>query len=148
MINAEKKELAKTLFFEGKLNRKQIAKCVGITEKTLRNWIDKEAWENAKSIHSISKTQLLQSAYKQLAAIDKKIATEMDGVPDKNLSDAAAVITKRIEALAKTPIHLYIDVMHDFTKWLGKQQDVEMNSYKQQVILFDKYIAYLLEQEK
>ena len=76
MKPVDKKNLARSLFLGGTLNRKQIAAQVGCTEKSLRRWIDQEDWEALKEATSITKGELLKDAYKQLKAINKVIEEE------------------------------------------------------------------------
>lgn len=120
MRNAEKKEVARGLFVKSTFNRKEIALHVGVTEKTLRNWIDEGNWEEMKDSLQITRPQLLKDAYAQLNAINRKIETEMGNIPTKDLSDAKAVIRKEIEAFSTQPIHKYIEVFEESIDFLSK----------------------------
>ncbi len=120
MRNAEKKNFAQGLFVKSDLNRKEIATQVGVTEKTLRKWIDDGGWQELKDVQSITRSQLLIDAYKQLAAINKKINDEHEGVPTKELSDAKGVIRKEIETLSDNPLYLYVEVFENFTDWMAR----------------------------
>ena len=121
MNREEKKRLAYTLYVKsaGKPLRKDIAKQVGTTEKTLRNWIDEGGWENQKEALQITRPQLLQEAYAQLKAINQCIEKEHGNIPNKELSDAKAVIRKEIETFSTQPVHRYIEVFEDFIEWLS-----------------------------
>ena len=118
MTNKEKKQLAKSLYIKSNLNRKQIAHQVRCSQTSLRSWIKKEDWENIKEAETISRTRLLQDAYNQLKAINDKINNELGGVPNKELSDAKGVIRKEIEVLSNMPLHNYVEVMIELTRWL------------------------------
>ena len=102
--------------------RKDIAAQVGVTEKTLRNWIDKGDWDAMKDAETITRSKLLQDSYKQLAAINNKINVDFGGIPDKQLSDAKGVIRKEIEALSEMPLHKYIEVVTDLLDWVKTNQ--------------------------
>ena len=118
MTNKDKKQLARSLYIKSDLNRKQIAHQVACSQTTLRSWIEKEDWESIKEAETISRTRLLQDAYGQLKAINDKISNELGGVPNKELSDAKGVIRKEIEALTNMPLHNYVEVMIELTRWL------------------------------
>lgn len=122
MSKNQKLYLAKALYCESTLTRKAIAEQVGVTEKTLRKWIDENNWDDLKNTRSITRESLLQAEYAQLEAINKIIAEEMNGVPSKHLSDAKGVIRKNIEALSSTPLFKYVEAFDDFTNWLLKNK--------------------------
>ncbi len=131
MKNAEKKELARGLFLKSSLNRKQIADQVRVTEKTLRNWIEKEDWETLKDSMMITRPQLLQDAMAQLKAINKKIREELNNVPTKELSDAKGVIRKEIEIFSNQPLHRYIEVFEEYIDWLAKNDPDKLSEFAQ-----------------
>ena len=109
----EKKLTARSLFLKSDLSRKEIARIAGVTEKTLRRWIKDENWEELKAVESITRKQLLQDAYRQLKRINDYIENELDGIPNKEMSDAKAIIRKEIESLSDSPLHIYIEVSEE-----------------------------------
>lgn len=126
MGKAEKTLIAKALFAQSGLNRKEIAKQVGISETTLRDWIKKGGWEDIRESRMITREHLLQESYAQLAATNKRITEEFGGVPNKELSDAKAVIRKEIESLSHQPLYRYVEVMEDFQGWITKNAPKEL----------------------
>lgn len=120
MGNAEKRTLATSLYLKSSMNRKEIATHIGITEKTLRKWIDEDGLDDIKESQMILRPQLLKDAYAQLSAINRKIKEELGNVPDKQLSDAKGVLRKEIETLSYQPIHKYIEVFEELTEWMAK----------------------------
>jgi hypothetical protein len=124
----EKKALAQSLYTRGHLSRKEICDIVGITEKTLRAWIEKHEWNDLKEAQTVTRQQLLTDSYKQLKAVNQAIE-DRGGIPDKTLSDAKSVLRKEIEALSDSPVHIYIEVFNEVTEWLiknhpGKAADI------------------------
>lgn len=124
----EKRALAQSLYTRGRLSRKEICKIVSITEKTLRTWIDKHNWDALKEAQTVTRQQLLTDSYIQLKAVNQAIE-DRGGIPDKTLSDAKSVLRKEIEALADSPVHIYIEVFNEVTEWLikvhpGKAADI------------------------
>lgn len=102
--------------------RKDIAKQVGTTEKTLRKWIEQGDWDAMKNAETITRSKLLQDSYKQLAAINDEINTNHNGIPNKQLSDAKGIIRKEIEALSEMPLHKYIEVVTELLDWVKRNQ--------------------------
>lgn len=120
MGNAEKRTLATNLYLKSSLNRKEIATQVGITEKTLRKWIDEDGLEDIKESQMILRPQLLKDAMEQLAAVNKVIREQYSNIPNKQLADAKGVLRKEIEALTHQPIHKYVEVFEELTEWMAK----------------------------
>jgi uncharacterized protein YjcR len=80
--NKDKKILAQELFNSGAHTRKTISETIGITDKTLRKWIDEGDWEKLRLLQGVTRSQLLQDSYAQLKATNEKIAS-IGGVPTK-----------------------------------------------------------------
>ena len=144
MTNKEKKQLAYSLFIKSSFNRKEIAKQVGCTEKTLRNWIEKEDWQSIKEAQTLTRSKLLQDAYSQLKAINEKINDDFGGIPNKELSDAKAVIRKEIEALSNHPLHLYVEVFTEFLDWVNENEPKDVQKI---VALSDGFINNIASKE-
>lgn len=141
MKNQEKKDFAKLLFIQSNLNRKEIASQVGVTEKTLRNWIESDNWQDIKDSQTITREALLSDSYAQLKAINEKIKTELGGVPNKELSDAKAVIRKEIESLSVHPTYRYVEVMEEFQSWLTRNEPQHLKVMTELSLKFVEEIA-------
>lgn len=120
MKNAEKKEVARGLYVKSTFTRKEIALHVGVTEKTLRNWIEEGNWDAMRDSLQITRPQLLKDAYAQLNAINRHIEEKLNNIPTKEFSDSKAVIRKEIEAFSTQPIHKYIEVFEESIDFLSK----------------------------
>lgn len=121
----EKKKLAHSLFVKGNMTRKSIADQVGVQPKTLKSWIDKGNWEDMKEAQAITRPQLLQDAYNQLRAINLKVE-ELGGVPNKELSDAKAIVRKEIETFSNSPLHQYVEVFEEFIGFISKHSPEDL----------------------
>jgi len=144
MTNAEKKTLSYSLFVKSSFSRKEIAKQVGCTEKTLRKWINDGKWDSIRDSQNLTSSKLLQDSYAQLKAINNHIKEELNGLPNKEMSDAKAVIRKEIEALSNNPLHKYVEVFTEFTDWMTlnhAKQSLNMLS------LIDEFINELATKE-
>lgn len=135
MTTKEKKDFAKGLYLRSDYSKKEIALKTPCTEKTLRKWIEEGGWKVLKEMETITRTKLLQDAYKQLSAVNKHILEELDGIPNKQLSDAKGVLIKEIEALSDTPLHLHIQVVKEIEEWLKDNNPKEFMKIKR--VLFD-----------
>lgn len=144
MKNAEKKELAKNLYIKSGFNRKEIASQVGTTEKTLRNWIEEGEWDKMKDSLLITRPQLLQDAYAQLNAINRKIESELGGIPTKDLSDAKGAIRREIELFSDQPIHKYIEVFEEFFGFLSKNDPKKIVEFAD---LSQAFIAQIIKRK-
>lgn len=134
-MNKDKKILAKELFISGAHTRKSISELVGVTEKTLRNWIEAGDWENLKSLHGVTRSQLLQDSYAQLKAVNEKIAS-IGGVPTKELYDAKSIIGKEIERLTEHSLAVYIECFSEFTSWLLRNHPKESRVFGSMILEF------------
>jgi hypothetical protein len=114
-----KRSLAQSLYIRGSLTRIEISRIAGVTEKTLRTWVDKYEWDKLKEAQTVTRQQLLLDAYSQLKAVNRAI-DEIGGVPNKTLADAKSGLRKEIEALSDSPVHVYIEVFNEITEWLIK----------------------------
>jgi transposase len=129
MNTAEKKVLAQGFYTRSMMTRKEIAAQVQVTEKTLRAWITDGDWDKLRDSMQITKPQLLNEAYQQLAAINKRIQDDHGGVPTKELSDAKGVIRKEIEQFENQPIHLYVEVFEDVIGWLSRNEPDKLSDF-------------------
>lgn len=125
MSREQIRETAKGLFVKSDMSQKEIAVLLGVSEKSVSEWRKKYDWDTAKQIQGITRKSLLEEAYKQLDAINKKIA-DKGGIPDKALSDAKAQCLREIERFSDTPTHLYVSVFEDFCTWLSKNEPKQL----------------------
>lgn len=125
MSREQVRETAKGLFVKSDMSQKEIAVLLGVSEKSVSEWRKKYDWDTSKQIQSITRKSLLEEAYKQLDAINKKI-TDKGGIPDKALSDAKAQCLREIEHFSDTPTHLYVSVFEDFCTWLSKNEPKQL----------------------
>ena len=73
----EQKEYAKFLYTEKSFSQKEIAEKVGVTDKTLRNWISENdgEWKKLKKSLMATKASQINHFYNQLEKLNEKIAT-------------------------------------------------------------------------
>lgn len=129
MTNAEKKELGRNLYVKTDMKRKEIAQRIGASEKTLRKWIEENEWDKMRDSLQITRPQLLNDAYVQLNAINIFIKQELKNIPNKEMSDAKAVLRKEIETFSTQPIHKYIEVFEEFIEYLSKTEPAQITVF-------------------
>ena len=135
MSREQVRETAKGLFVKSDMSQKEIAVLLGVSEKSVSEWRKKYDWDTSKQIQSITRKSLLEEAYKQLDAINKKI-TDKGGIPDKALSDAKAECLREIEKFSDTPTHIYIDVFEDFCAWLSRYTPKQLREFSELSLRF------------
>jgi hypothetical protein len=115
----EKKAFAQELYMQGDFSIKRLAETVNVTDKTMSKWITDGDWATLKNMRSVSKRQLLNDAYTQLAAVNEKIRGQ-NNIPHKEDYDAKSILGKEIERLSGTSIAQQIEAFEAFTGWLAK----------------------------
>jgi DNA-binding XRE family transcriptional regulator len=118
MANKETKELARLYFMRGE-TQKSIANKIGVTEKTVSRWVDKEGWAEKRAAENITRPELVN---KLLITINKLIeqVNESDD-PDliSGLGDKLSKLSTTIEKLdKKANVVDAIEVFMAFGKWM------------------------------
>lgn len=144
MKNAQKKDLAETLFITGDFTQKQIALKVEVTEKTIGKWKEDGKWEQKRKSLLTSKKDQLAFLYDQLDGIKQAISDREEGKRYANSKDTDSIlkITQAIKNLeTETGLTETIEVFTKLLKWLSKNnleqaQSMEgvMDSYIQEMI--------------
>lgn len=85
---SDKQYMAKILFTVQKLEQKIIAKKVGVSEKTISNWVEKFQWKKLRRRLLVSKEEVLSNFYEQLEELNNDIRTREDGKRYANTKEA------------------------------------------------------------
>jgi len=93
-----KKDLAKILFTREQLDQKIVAQRVGVSEKTMSNWVNDGNWRELRNRMLISKEDQLNSFYEQLGALNEAIK-KGTGIPDTKQADIQIKLTAAIRNL-------------------------------------------------
>src|SRR5699024_4139113 len=97
---SRKKEYAKTLFLsEVNLNQKMIAERVGVTERTIGNWIKKYGWRDLRRSLITTKQNQISLLYDQLEFINTTIAEREDKAANSKEADVIIKLTGAIQRL-------------------------------------------------
>jgi len=143
----KKREWAKLLYIQSNKTQKEIANTVGITEKTLGNWIKKEKWEELKAIDTITKIKERKRLLMQINELNNKIETREPGnkFPDSKEADVLSKLSATVNNLdSNTPLNVIIDVLTNFLDW---SRNIDFKETQRIADLFDSYIKTKLNEE-
>jgi transposase len=117
----QKKELAKILFLNGHL-QKEVCDRVGITPKTLQNWIEDNGWKNIRAAKNVTKPELINKILGKIAELIETTDTEkIDGLGDK-----LAKMANAIEKLdKKSTVVDDIEVFMQFNHWVQQRMSTD-----------------------
>ena len=129
---SHKKDWAKTLYTVERLTQKEIAKKVGVSEKTMSQWVNKYHWEELRVSLIITKEAQLKRLYAQINEVNTAIEDKPEGKRYANSAEADILIklTAAADKLeTETGIKDIIEVFKGFTNWLkvidlAKAQDI------------------------
>ena len=79
LTNQQKKEWASVLYLKENLTQSEIAEKVGVSRITVNKWIKTEKWEERKTGITLTKQEQINNMYRQVAEINKAIASRDDG---------------------------------------------------------------------
>jgi transposase-like protein len=145
MTNNQKKDWAKLLFLNDNATQKEIALRVGVTEKTVSSWVNKEDWEQLKSSVIITKSEELKRIYMQINEINTAIFSKEKG--QRFASTKEADILSKLTAAARsleteTSVSDVIEVFKRFLNWL---REVDLDKAKDLVILQDAFVKSIMK---
>ncbi len=134
------KEFAKTLFLDTnqKITQKEIAARIGVSENTLRGWIQKENWEKLRKSLMITRQKMISDLYDQLEWLNDDIKKRDKKVATSSEANTIAVITNSIQKLeTETSIAEIYEVATSFLEFI---KSFDFDLFKQLVPLFDTFI--------
>ncbi len=144
LTNQQKKEWAKLIFFNENVTQKEIAERVGVTPKTMCNWIEEGHWDKLKSSVIVTKSEELSRIYMQINEINTAIFSREKGqrFSTTKEADILAKLTASARNLeTETSAAEAIDVFKKFLNWLRL---VDLDKAKDLVILQDAFIKTLI----
>ena len=143
LTNTKKQEFAKLLYLQGSVTQKQISERVGVTEKTVSNWIKKFNWEKLKASMTITKEEELGRLYRQLSNLNSHIEARENKWPSTTEADTISKIGSAIRKLeTEVSISETIEVSKRFIQWLQKNFPEKAKEY---VLLIDEYLKEIIK---
>lgn len=147
MANKETKELARLYFMRGE-TQKSIANKIGVTEKTVSRWVDKEGWAEKRAAENITRPELVN---KLLITINKLIeqVNESDD-PDliSGLGDKLSKLSTTIEKLdKKANVVDAIEVFMAFGKWMQYRSSFDSEITPELLKAINKYQDFYISEQ-
>jgi transcriptional regulator with XRE-family HTH domain len=140
LSNTQKKEWAKLIFLNENLLQKDIAAKVGVTPKTIGDWIKNENWEQLKSSLIITKENELRRIYMQLSELNDHIFSREPGArfADSKEADTLNKLAATARSLeTDTSVAEIIEVAKNFIQFVRKEDNEKA---KEITKLFDEFI--------
>jgi transcriptional regulator with XRE-family HTH domain len=138
----QKKDWAKTLYVFQRLNQKETAAKVGVSAKTMNEWVNgKEKWDTLRVSIILTKEQQLHRVYSQINELNSSIELKQEGsrYADSKEADTLVKLTSAAKDLeTETGISDIIETFKLFTNWL-KQHNLA--KAQELVKLQDDFIA-------
>lgn len=114
-----KRELAQYLFVNDNLSQKEIALKVGASENTVSKWVKDGKWDMLRSSMTITRQEQLSRLYDQIAALNKNIVDNQDGIPSSKDADILSKLSIAIRKLEnEASIADIIEVSRRVMDWL------------------------------
>lgn len=146
MAKEREKALAKILYVDNNCNKKETAQKVGVTEKTIADWVDKFGWEAEREARNASPLKRLNNIKeiisklseewlevdRQIKRLEKEKADPEDVAKLRSrmssIDDAVSKWNKTLEGIEKEsriPLATYLRVMEEvFTDMRTFDQDL------------------------
>lgn len=144
MTNQQKKEWAKLLFTKEQLLQKEIAEKVGVTPKTVCNWVNKENWDKLRISLSVTHEEQLSHLYSHLSEINTSISKRPEGerFPNAKEADTITKLSSSINKLEReSGVGEVVSTFGQLIRWLR-----ERNLEEAQMIapILDDFVKYKL----
>jgi len=142
---SQKKDFAKLLYIKESLTQKEIAEKVGITEKTLSLWINKENWSQLKTSLVITKEEELRRIYIQINEINNSIETRENGQKFSSPKEADTISKLAAAARAMESDASLSDVIEVFKRFINWMRAIDLDKAKEIIVYQDAFIKTLLK---
>lgn len=147
MANKETKELARLYFMRGE-TQKSIANKVGVTEKTVSRWVDKEGWAKKRAAENITRPELVNKLLITINKLIEQVNESDDPVLISGLGDKLSKLSTTIEKLdKKANVVDAIEVFMAFGKWMQYRSSFDSEITPELLRAINKYQdLYISEQ--
>lgn len=119
--NSQKKQWAQTLYLRENLTQLEIAERVGVSRVTVSKWVRDGKWEEQKAGITLTRQEQVANLYRQVAEINRTIATRHEGerFPNSKEADILGKLSAAIRNMEQeTGIADIISVLTAFIEWL------------------------------
>jgi len=111
------------LLFTQHINQAEIAKKVGVAERTLSRWINDNDWVSRRAASNVTRDELVN---KTLSLIDKLLADAIENENTSQLADKLSKLAGAIRNLDKQAnVVDIVQVFMTFNRWLINRQAID-----------------------
>ena len=138
--NSQKKQWAQTLYLRENLTQLEIAERVGVSRVTVSKWVRDGKWEEQKAGIPLTRQEQVANLYRQVAEINRTIATRHEGerFPNSKEADILGKLSAAIRNMEQeTGIADVISVLTAFIEWL---RPLDLDKAKELTRLADAFI--------
>lgn len=138
--NSQKKQWAQTLYLRENLTQLEIAERVGVSRVTVSKWVRDGKWEEQKAGLTLTRQEQVANLYRQVAEINRTIATRHEGerFPNSKEADILGKLSAAIRNMEQeTGIADIISVLTAFIEWL---RPLDLDKAKEITRLADAFI--------
>ena len=138
--NSQKKQWAQTLYLRENLTQLEIAERVGVSRVTVSKWVRDGKWEEQKAGITLTRQEQVANLYRQVAEINRTIATRHEGerLPNSKEADILGKLSAAIRNMEQeTGIADVISVLTAFIEWL---RPLDLDKAKELTRLADAFI--------
>lgn len=138
--NSQKKQWAQTLYLRENLTQLEIAERVGVSRVTVSKWVRDGKWEEQKAGLTLTRQEQVTNLYRQVAEINRTIATRPEGerFPNSKEADILGKLSAAIRNMEQeTGIADVISVLTSFIEWL---RPLDLDKAKELTRLADAFI--------
>ena len=138
--NSQKKQWAQTLYLRENLTQLEIAERVGVSRVTVSKWVRDGKWEEQKAGITLTRQEQVANLYRQVAEINRTIATRHEGerFPNSKEADILGKLSAAIRNMEQeTGIADIISVMTAFVEWL---RPLDLDKAKEVMRMADDFI--------
>ena len=138
--NSQKKQWAQTLYLRENLTQLEIAERVGVSRVTVSKWVRDGKWEEQKAGITLTRQEQVANLYRQVAEINRTIATRHEGerFPNSKEADILGKLSAAIRNMEQEPgIADVIAVLTAFIEWL---RPLDLDKAKELTRLADAFI--------
>jgi transposase len=119
MENVKKKQ-AYILYVEHDLDAKEVARIVGVSERTIWRWNKKENWRNMRSIRALAPAKLASFYYQQSEVIMQTAVKEKRLLTDKEVAIISKLSATVMRLEKGDGVGFNIRAMDNFLAYLSK----------------------------
>lgn len=138
--NSQKKQWAQVLYLRENLTQLEIAERVGVSRVTVSKWVRDGKWEEQKAGLTLTRQEQVTNLYRQVAEINRTIATRPEGerFPNSKEADILGKLSAAIRNMEQEAgIADVISVLTSFIEWL---RPLDLDKAKELTRLADAFI--------